>query len=128
MNIAFNHQNALVIKTLDLVLKSTGYLSSHTTVTAQRSLGPNILLLVYCQHRTRNILYQKGFNKWRVRKSVLFKIAFANILLKVCPPPTCTHKYCIHISSSTESAISHPHSTKAHEQITPVTFPKHLNT
>lgn len=99
MNIAFNHQNALVIKTLDLVLKGTGYLSSHTIVTARRSSGPNILPSVYCQHRTRNILYQKGFNKRGIRKSVLFEITFANIFLKVCPPPTYTYKYCIHISN-----------------------------
>lgn len=95
MNIAFNHQNALVTKTLDLVLKGAGCLSSHTTVTVRRSSGPNILPLVYCQHRTRNIFYQKGFNKeggkerfvWDyIRKSTLESLPSSHTHVQILHP------------------------------------------
>lgn len=118
MNIAFNHQNALVTKTLALVLKGAGCLSSHTIATVRRSSGPNILPLVYCQHRTRNIFYQKGFNKEVGKKSILFEIAFVNLFLKVfCPRPTHTYKSCIHISNKClkETATTHPRGTGAHK-------------
>lgn len=117
MNIAFNHQTALVTKTLDLVLKGAGCLSSHTIVTVRRSLGPNILPSVYCQHRTRNIFYQRGFNKKGRKKSVLFEIAFVNLFLKVCPCPTHTYKPFIHIPNKCfkETATTRPCGTGAHK-------------
>lgn len=72
MSAAFNHQNASVIKTLDSVLKGTGYLSSHSTVTARCSSAPTYYLLFIANSGPGIFCIKKDLIKGEKRKNFVW--------------------------------------------------------